>query len=193
LLYTIEARNTIEDSQVENLVISDVIPEGLEYVPGTLRVNGDAVTDEEDDDAGHYADGEVVGQFGNVTDTEWQTLEFHVTVGEGQASQDIENVAIVDGDNIDEPDRPSEEVKIYPRFPALESEKTAINADLLKDRFEVGDTVIYMIRTQNTVSESVVEHLTITDTLPEGLTYVEGSLNISHDGEGSYEDGMITA
>ncbi|MDY7224169.1 isopeptide-forming domain-containing fimbrial protein [Halalkalibacterium halodurans] len=193
LLYTIQARNTIEDSLVENLVISDVIPAGLEYVPGTLRVNGEAVTDAEDDDAGHYVDGEVVGQFGNVTDTEWRTLEFQVTVGEGQASQDIENVAVVGGDNVDEPERPSEEVKIYPRFPNLESEKTAVNADLFKDRFEVGDTVVYTIRARNTVSESLLENLVITDVLPEGLTYVEGSLDVNHDGEGSYEDGTITA
>ncbi|TES56788.1 DUF11 domain-containing protein [Halalkalibacterium halodurans] len=193
LLYTIQARNTIEDSLVENLVISDVIPAGLEYVPGTLRVNGEAVTDEEDDDQGHYVNDQVIGQFGNVTDTEWRTLEFQVTVGEGQASQDIENVAVVDGDNVDEPERPSEEVKIYPRFPSLESEKTAVNADLFKDRFEVGDTVVYTIRARNTVSESLLENLVITDVLPEGLTYVDGSLDVNHDGEGSYEDGTITA
>ncbi len=193
LLYTIQTRNTIEDSIVKNLIIRDELPEGLEYVPGTLEVDGIEVTDEEDGDAGHYVDGEMVGQFGDVRDTDWHTVTFQVTVGEGQASQDIENIATVDGDNIDEPDRPSEEVMIYPRHPVLESEKTAINADLLKDRFEVGDTVIYMIRTRNTVSESVVQNLVISDVLQEGLTYVEGSLNVSHDGEGSYEDGTITA
>jgi uncharacterized repeat protein (TIGR01451 family)/fimbrial isopeptide formation D2 family protein len=125
LLYTIQARNTLEGSIVENFVIFDVIPEGLEYVPGTLKVNGEAVTDDEDDDEGHYTDGEVFGSFGDVTDTEWQTLEFQVIVSEGQAGQDIENVAFVDGDNFDEPDEPREEVKIYPREPKLESRKSA--------------------------------------------------------------------
>ncbi|WP_156324088.1 isopeptide-forming domain-containing fimbrial protein, partial [Bacillus sp. JCM 19034] len=117
LLYTIQTRNTIEDSLVKNLIIRDELPEGLEYVPGTLEVDGEGVTDEEDDDAGHYVDGEIVGQFGDVRDTDWHTVTFQVIVGEGQASQDIENIATVDGDNIDDPDKPSEEILVYPREP----------------------------------------------------------------------------
>jgi uncharacterized repeat protein (TIGR01451 family) len=116
LRYTIQTRNTIEDSLIANLTISDVLPEGLEYVPGTLKVNGEAVTDEEDDDQGHYVDGKVVGHFGNVEDTEWHTLVFDVVVLPGQAGKDIENtVAVVDGDNIEDPDEPREDVEIYPR------------------------------------------------------------------------------
>ena len=153
----------LKDSIVENFVIFDVIPEGLEYVPGTLKVNGEAVTDEEDDDEGHYVGGEAFGSFGDVTNTEWQTLEFQVIVGEGQAGKDIENVAVVDGDNLDEPDEPREEVKIYPREPKLESRKSAQNADENKERYEVGDTVVYTIESRNTVSDSLLENLTITD------------------------------
>ncbi|PAE86754.1 hypothetical protein CHH72_22020, partial [Shouchella clausii] len=193
LLYTIQARNTLEGSIVENFVIFDVIPEGLEYVPGTLKVNGEAVTDNEDDDEGHYVGGEVFGSFGDVTDTEWQTLEFEVIVGEGQAGKDIENVAVVDGDNLDEPDEPREEVKIYPREPKTESKKSAKNADESKKGYEVGDTVVYTIESRNTVSDSLLENLKITDVLPEGLTFVEGSLKVSHGGTGLYEDGKITA
>ncbi|PAE91603.1 isopeptide-forming domain-containing fimbrial protein, partial [Shouchella clausii] len=193
LRYTIQTRNTIEDSLIENLTISDVIPEGLEYVPGTLKVNGEAVTDEEDDDQGHYVDGTVVGQFGNVEDTEWHTLEFDVVVLPGQAGEDIENTAVVDGDNLDEPDRPQEEVKIYPREPKLESRKSATNADESKDGYEVGDTVVYTIEARNTVSDSLFENLIITDQLPEGLTFVEGSLEVSHGGTGSFENGTVTA
>src|SRR5690606_18200364 len=64
LLYTIQTRNTVENSFVENLTISDTIPEGLQYVPNTLKVDGQAVTDAEGDDNGHYASGQVVGNFG---------------------------------------------------------------------------------------------------------------------------------
>ncbi|WP_263708072.1 isopeptide-forming domain-containing fimbrial protein, partial [Shouchella tritolerans] len=193
LRYTIQTRNTIEDSLIENLVISDVIPEGLEYVPGTLKVNGEAVTDEEDDDQGHYVDGKAVGHFGNVEDTEWRTLEFDVVVLPGQAGKDIENTAEVDGDNLDDPDRPQEEVKIYPREPKTESKKSATNADESKERYEVGDTVVYTIQSRNTVEDSLLENLKISDVLPEGLTFVEGSLEVSHGGTGNYEDGKVTA
>ncbi|PAE86720.1 isopeptide-forming domain-containing fimbrial protein, partial [Shouchella clausii] len=193
LKYTIQTRNTIKDSLITNLTIRDAIPEGLEYVPGTLKVNGEAVTDEDDADEGYVVDGEVFGSFGDVTDTEWHTLEFQVIVSEGQAGKDIENVAVVDGDNLEEPDEPREEVKVYPREPKTESKKSAKNADESKEHYEVGDTVVYTIESRNTVSDSLLENLKITDVLPEGLTFVEGSLEVSHGGTGLYEDGKITA
>ncbi|WP_181397625.1 isopeptide-forming domain-containing fimbrial protein [Gracilibacillus dipsosauri] len=193
LTYTIQTRNTIEDSLVSNLAISDVLPEGLEYVAGTLIVDGESVTDAEGDDTGHSVDGNIFGKFGDVTDTEWHTLTFQVVVGEGQASQDITNIATVDGDNIDDPDKPEHEVNIYPREPNLESEKTAVNLEIGKERFEVGDTVVYTIQSRNTVTDSVVENFVLSDVLPEGLTYVEGSIKVSHDGEGMFENGTITA
>nr|WP_246521292.1 isopeptide-forming domain-containing fimbrial protein [Ornithinibacillus massiliensis] len=198
LFYTIQTRNTVENSLVKNLVISDLIPDGLEYVTGTLTVDGEDVTDEEDDDAGHSVDGEIFGAFGDVTDTEWHSVTFQVVVGEGQAGKDIENIAIVDGDNIDEPDEPSEEVLVYPREPKLDSDKFSSieekgegNTDT--EKYQVGDTIKYTIQARNTVRESVVENFVISDVLPEGLTYVEGSLEVSHDGTGTMEDGTLTA
>ncbi|MFP7335984.1 isopeptide-forming domain-containing fimbrial protein, partial [Shouchella clausii] len=88
---------------------------------------------------------------------------------------------------------PSEEVKIYPREPKTESRKSATNADESKERYEVGDTVVYTIEARNTVSDSLLENLKISDVLPEGLTFVEGSLEVSHGGAGSFEDGTVTA
>ncbi len=193
LLYTIKTKNTIEDSLVKNLVISDKIPEGLEFVAGSLKIDGVSVTDAKDDDNGHSVDGEIAGQFGDIEDTEWHTLEFLVKVKEGQAGADIKNIATVKGENIDKPDEPEEEVKIYPREPKLESEKSATNAEKGKETFEVGDTIVYTIKTRNKVSDSVVENLTITDTLPAGLEYVTDSLKASHEGSGEFKDGTITA
>jgi uncharacterized repeat protein (TIGR01451 family) len=66
-------------------------------------------------------------------------------------------------------------------------------ADESKERYEVGDTVVYTIQSRNTVEDSLLENLKITDVLPEGLTFVEGSLEVSHGGTGLYEDGKITA
>ncbi|MCY1631849.1 isopeptide-forming domain-containing fimbrial protein [Bacillus paralicheniformis] len=193
LLYTIQTQNKIEDSLVKNLTISDAIPEGLEYVPGTLKVDGTAVTDAQDDDQGHYGDGKVSGEFGDVTDTKFHTVTFEVKVRSGQAGKDIVNTATIGGDNIDKPDKPSHEVKVYPRDPVLKSEKTAKNLDSNKDKYEAGDTVVYTIKTRNTVTESLVENLTISDELPAGLTYVEGSIKASNGGEAKIENGKITA
>src|SRR5690625_1780882 len=192
LRYTISTRNMIEDSLVENLIITDEIPEGLTYVDGSLEVDGVSVTDGEDNDAGHVVDGEITGNFGDITDLDEHAVTFLVTVDEGQAGKDIENIAEVKGDNTDI-DEPEEEVKIYPRDPVLEAEKLAVNAEAGKEKFEVGDTIVYTIQARNTVSDSLVENLTITDALPEGLVFVDGSIEVSHDGEAEFVDGTITA
>ncbi|NUI23861.1 isopeptide-forming domain-containing fimbrial protein [Bacillus amyloliquefaciens] len=193
LLYTIQTRNTIEDSLVKNLVISDSLPEGLEYVSGTLKVDGTAVSDVQDDDHGYYADGKTSGEFGNVTDTKWHSVTFEAKVKSGQAGKDIVNTASVSSDNIKTPDKPSHEVKVYPRNPVLESEKTAKNLDTDKKKYEAGDTVVYTIKTRNTVSDGKVENLVISDELPAGLKYVEGSLKASNGGKATIKDGKVTA
>ncbi|MBD8006103.1 isopeptide-forming domain-containing fimbrial protein [Bacillus norwichensis] len=193
LRYTIKTQNTIEDSFVKNLVISDEIPEGLEYVADSLKVDGESVTDAKDDDKGYAVDGKIVGQFGNIKDTNWHTVEFLVKVKSGQAGKDIKNIAVVDGDNIDKPDKPEEVVQVYPRHSVLESEKLAMNLEKGKDTFKVGDTVVYTIKARNTVSDSLVENLKITDKLPAELEYVDGSLEVSHEGTGEFKDGTITA
>ncbi len=193
LRYTIKTQNTIEDSLVKNLVISDEIPEGLEYVADSLKVDGQSVTDAKDDDKGYAVDGKIVGQFGNIKDTNWHTVEFLVKVKSGQAGKDIKNIAVVDGDNIDKPDKPEEVVQVYPRHSVLESEKLAMNLEKGKDTFKVGDTVVYTIKARNTVSDSLVENLKITDKLPAELEYVDGSLEVSHEGTGEFKDGTITA
>lgn len=193
LTYTIETRNTKVDSLIENLVISDTIPEGVAYVPGTLIIDGVAVTDAAGDDAGHSVNGEIVANYGDVSDTYWHKVTFQVTVTEGQAGNDIVNIATVTGDNITVPDKPENELNIYPRNPVLESVKTAVNAEEGKENYEVGDTILYTIQARNTVKDSVVEDLVISDALPEGLSFVEGSIEVSHEGTYSYEDGTITA
>ncbi|MGQ5208406.1 isopeptide-forming domain-containing fimbrial protein [Bacillus subtilis] len=193
LLYTIQTRNTMEDSLVKNLVISDSLPEGLEYVSGTLKVDGTAVSDDQDDDHGYFADGKTSGEFGNVTDTKWHSVTFEAKVKSGQAGKDIINTANISSDNITTPDKPSHEVKVYPRNPVLESEKTVKNLDSDKEKYEAGDTVVYTIKTRNTVSDGKVENLVISDDLPAGLKYVEGSLKASNGGEATIKDGKITA
>ncbi|MDP4098515.1 isopeptide-forming domain-containing fimbrial protein, partial [Paenibacillus sp. P96] len=166
LLYTVQSRNTVANSIVKNLEISDVIPSELKYVPGSLTVDGVAVTDAEGDDKGHYVGGEVVGQLGDVPDQNWHTVQFEAIVQPGQAGKDIINIAAVEGDNVDTPDRPREEVQVYPRNPQIESEKSASNVDASKATYEVGDTVSYTIRARGVVNDTYLENLTISDTLP---------------------------
>ncbi|MFY4674980.1 isopeptide-forming domain-containing fimbrial protein [Bacillus anthracis] len=195
--YTIQMRNTVSDSIVKNAVIEDQLPEGLEYVPGTLQVNGKPVTDTEGDDNGHYVQGKFTGQLGDITDTEWHTVVFHAKVKAGQAGQDIQNTAKVTGENVP-PQEPSTTVEVYPRSPKVESKKTAKN---LQDKnIEVGDEIEYTIQMRNTVSDSIVKNAVIEDQLPEALEYVPGTLQVNGqsvtdaegDDTGHYVQGKVT-
>ncbi|ANY73424.1 hypothetical protein BBD41_12975 [Paenibacillus ihbetae] len=177
LLYTIQTRNTASDSRVTNLRVTDEIPTGLEYVPGTLKVNDVQVTDDQDGDKGHFANGKIFAGFGDVTDTEWRKVTFQVKVLPGQAGKDIINIAAVEGDNVGTPDRPRNEVEVYPRNPQIETDKSVANT-VSKATYEVGDTITYTIRVRGVVNDTYLENLTITDTLPAGLEYVPGSLKV---------------
>ncbi len=63
---------------INNAIIEDPLPEGVEYVPGTIRIDGKVVTDAEDGDSGHYKTGKITGKFGDIRDTEWRVVVFHV-------------------------------------------------------------------------------------------------------------------
>lgn len=176
LRYTIQARNTVDGSLVSSFVISDDLPAGLRYVPGSLRVDGSAVTDSEDDDGGLFIDGQVIGLFGDITDMNWHTLAFDAVIESGQAGKNIRNIAVAGGENVVTSSTAERVVQVYPRHPVLESEKFAANLDPGKNTIEVGDTVVYTIRTRTIVADSLLPNLDISDTLPEGLAYVPGSL-----------------
>ncbi|WP_282069066.1 isopeptide-forming domain-containing fimbrial protein [Bacillus pumilus] len=193
VVYTIKTRNTVKDSKVTDLVIADKLPAGLEYVPGTLKVDNKEVSDARDDDKGDVTEGKVSGQFGDVIDTEWHTVTFEAKVKAGQAGKNIVNTASISGDNTDKPDKPSHEVKVTPKDPVLNSEKTVKNLDSDKEKYEAGDTVVYTIKTRNTVSDGKVKNLVISDELPAGLKYVEGSLKASNGGKATIKDGKVTA
>ncbi|MEC0307713.1 isopeptide-forming domain-containing fimbrial protein [Paenibacillus lautus] len=178
IVYTIRTRTVTDDTYISNLKITDTLPAGLEYVPGSLKVDGKSVTDAESDDNGHYVTGSVYGGFGDIWDKDWHTLEFHAAIQTGQAGKDIRNIASVSGENFEEPSMPEEEVKVYPRNPIVVSEKSAANLEAGKQTFEVGDTVTYVIRTRTVIGDTYMANLAITDTLPAGLEYIPGSLKV---------------
>ncbi|PAE14604.1 hypothetical protein CHH91_18525, partial [Virgibacillus sp. 7505] len=84
--------------------------------------------------------------FGNVNDTEWRTVTFQAKIESGQSGKKIENVAAVTGDNVETPDEPKTDITVDPKDPKLESEKTATNLEADKEAYEVGDTVVYTIK-----------------------------------------------
>lgn len=66
---------------IANLVVSDIIPEGTTYVPGTLALDAAALTDAADTDAGTASDAAGIAvTLGNVAAGTTRTVTFNVTI-----------------------------------------------------------------------------------------------------------------
>ncbi|MCU5067294.1 isopeptide-forming domain-containing fimbrial protein [Bacillus pacificus] len=195
--YTVKMRNNVASSVINNAIIEDPLPEGVEYVPGTIRIDGKVVTDAEDGDSGHYKTGKITGKFGDIRDTEWHTVVFHVKVKTNQAGKEIVNKAKVTGENIT-PQEPEKLVKVDYKNPKVESVKEVKNLPQGK-KYEVKDTIEYTIKVRNTVKDSIIRNSLVEDQLPEGVEYVPGSIrvdgNIVTDAEdtdsGHYKAGKV--
>ena len=128
--------------QTVYLIISDELPEGLEFVEGSLEVshNGDA----------EYADGIITASFGDVRDTEWRTVMFQAVVEADQSGNTITNIATVSGSNTGDPDRPEAlvEVDVLPASPSSPQE----NIELTEPKVPTEPT-----ETKETIDSEIAE------------------------------------
>ena len=94
VLYTVSIANSGDDSAV-NSVVTDAVPDGSTYVPGSLRINGTAVTDVAADDAGELLTGpaRVVARLGTMPIGGSAEVSFRVTVGDIPDGDVLSNTA----------------------------------------------------------------------------------------------------
>lgn len=77
--YTIVA-SVSGTGSVSNLVVSDPIPAGTSYQPGSLELNGSALTDATGDDAGQAGSSGISVNLGTMASGASRTITFSVTV-----------------------------------------------------------------------------------------------------------------
>ncbi|MEX1632489.1 isopeptide-forming domain-containing fimbrial protein [Enterococcus sp. C11] len=171
--YTISFRNTIQNSALNKVVITDQLPKGLTYVKDSLT----SVGDEPKPTSLKETNGIITAEYPSITDTKERSIRFKVIVNEeAKAGETILNKAKVD-DTVNPPEEP--EVPITPEEPItprikegkLTATKTVNNA-----KPKLGETIEYTISFRNTVENGVLNKVVITDQLPKGLTYVKDSL-----------------
>ncbi|MZZ58514.1 isopeptide-forming domain-containing fimbrial protein [Enterococcus mundtii] len=186
--YRITFRNKVTNGVLNQVTVTDNLPRGLTYVEGSLTSEGD---DPQPTSLG-YKDGTITAEYGKINDTKVRSIIFKVKVNEeAKVGETIVNKATID-DHINPPDEP--EVPVTPEETPgkLESTKT-VN----KQKTKVGEELEYRITFRNKVTNGVLNQVTVTDNLPKGLTYVEGSLTSEGDQPEptslTYKDGTITA
>ena len=79
ITYSIVA-TTAGSGTLPGLTITDAVPTGTTYVPGSITLNAAALTDAADADAAQFASGTVTVALGNVPGGQTRTVTFKVTV-----------------------------------------------------------------------------------------------------------------
>ncbi|HHI3606265.1 TPA: isopeptide-forming domain-containing fimbrial protein [Bacillus anthracis] len=185
--YRISFKNTVENGKLEKVTIEDTIPNGLEYVKGSEKAEGDKPAPVKL----HVKDGKVIAEYENITDTKERSIVFKVKVKEeAEIGKEIVNQAIVD----DTKDSKKPEAKITPlhKDGKIKAKKSVNN-----ETPKLGEEVEYRISFKNTVENGKLAEVKIEDTLPEGLEYVENSLKAEGAGpnpvELKMENGKVLA
>ncbi|MEK4408635.1 isopeptide-forming domain-containing fimbrial protein [Bacillus sp. FSL L8-0642] len=197
LEYTIHAKNSVPDSLLKSVKLTDKLPEGVEYVPNTLKINGKEQTDVEDEDHVHIKDGTIYAHFGDLKGEGEKAITFEVVVKPEMANKKIKNIAIVETDSSKDKEKPEVETPVDPLSGQLESKKEIV--DKRQEKFHVNDEFEYQIKVRNKVENGLIKDMHLMDKLPEGVEYVAGSMKLNgkrmtdaiDEDEGSYEDNTI--
>lgn len=174
-----------------NLIVTDVIPQGTTYLPGSLRIvdgpNAGAKSDAQGDDQAYYdaAANKVVFHLGNgasaveggsLPSTETlpagTTVEYRAVIDRASAGKQISNTATASYDNrlgdTPEPLTSTSNEQVTQVKPAADLTVTkAADATTVT----VGQTVTYRITVHNTGPNDATGVI-VTDQLPEGLTFL---------------------
>jgi uncharacterized repeat protein (TIGR01451 family) len=165
--YTVTVTNASTTIQFTNVVITDPIPSGTTFVPDSVVLSKGLVlgtTPVLEARVGTMDPGEVV------------TAQFDVQVAPGTGGQDVVNQAYVRCDQMgiigSLPAAPAGGGRVEP---GLSIDKTAIDVD--GPPVLAGDRISYTIVVTN---ESTIPHtnVVITDFIPSGTTYVDGSATV---------------
>ncbi|PFO62841.1 cell surface protein, partial [Bacillus cereus] len=185
--YRISFKNTVENGKLEKVIIEDTIPNGLEYVKGSEKAEGDKPAPLKLS----VKDGKVIAEYDNITDMKERSMVFKVKVKEeAEVGKEIINKAIVD--DMKDPKEPEAKITPLHKDGKIKAKKIVNN-----ETPKLGEEVEYRISMKNTVKNGKLTDVTVEDTLPEGLEYVENSLKAEGAGidsvELKFENGKVMA
>ena len=176
LVYTVTLGN--EEGavyEIENAAMTDAIPAELDFVDGSVQVEGMS--------ADYSFDSEtrtLTVPLDNIAPTAEKVVTFSVVVNESAYGKTVYNSAVMTGDNIPDTEGTDDGVAIGDGKARPSNEKTAD-----KSSAKVGDKITYTLMLSNSETASVpVQNAVVSDVIPAGLTFEYGSVML---------DGMNTS
>lgn len=168
LTYTVTLGNT-EGAvyEIENAAMSDVIPAGLDFVDGSVQVDGMTAKYSFD-----HASRTLTVPLNSIAPATEKMVTFSVTVNDAAYGKTIYNTAVLSGDNIPNTEGKDDGVSVGDGKARPSIEKTAD-----KSSASVGDKITYTLTLCNSETATVpIQNAVVADVLPDGLTFEYGSV-----------------
>ncbi|MEG7862272.1 isopeptide-forming domain-containing fimbrial protein [Bacillus mobilis] len=172
--YRISFKNTVENGKLAEVNIKDTLPNGLEYVEGSIKAEGSKPEPVEL----QVKNNKVMAKYPAITDTEERSIVFNAKVKESvKVGEEIVNEAIVDDNN---PTTPPVE-SLIPITPQYKDGKLEARKEVSNHEPKLGEEIEYRITFNGTVDGGKLVDVKIEDEIPAGLEYVQDSLKVVGD------------
>ena len=153
--------------EIENASMTDAIPVELDFVDGSVQVDG-MTADYSFDNETHT----LTVPLGSIAPNTTKTVTFAATVNESAYGKTVYNTAVMSGDNIPDTEGTDDGVSIGDGKARPNIEKRSD-----KSSAKVGDKITYTLSLSNSETATVpVENAVVSDVIPAGLTFEYGSV-----------------
>jgi len=169
LEYAVTLSNSKTNSEWKNVVLTDTIPQGVDFDSGNgVKINGTATTDYSYDEATRVltvAIGSIEGGDSAGIGKDTYVVTFQVTVNESAYNTTVINTAVGKGGN-GEKTVTDDGTEVGSDTPKPAGGKTVKNLTRNSVKGQVGDRVRYTITVSNAQTNSVWPNVYIWDTIP---------------------------
>ena len=153
--------------EIENASMIDAIPAELDFVDGSVQVDGKTAVYSYDN-----ANGTLTVPLDNIAPAAEKVVTFSVVVNESAYGKTVYNSAVMSGDNIPDTEGTDDGVSVGDGKARPSIEKTAD-----KSSAKVGDKITYTLTLSNSETATVpVQNAVVSDVIPAGLTFEYGSV-----------------